>query len=68
MVAELPDEEARDEVAGLLERVQLHPRRFPDAREIPGGEFRDAFGHFCWARYRICPDDIVEVHDIGWMP
>lgn len=65
VMAGLPDDEARAEVAELLQCVREQPRAHPDVREVIGAEVREAFGAWCWVRYAV-HEGAVEVRDIGW--
>lgn len=67
VLAELPDDEARDEVRELLERAQQSPYSYPDVRD-PGSteEIREAWAGFCWLQYRPM-DRAIEVREIGWL-
>ncbi|MFG3256716.1 hypothetical protein [Streptomyces sp. NPDC048172] len=65
VMAGLPDEVAREEIAALLADVRARPRAHPDVREIVGAEVREAFSAFCWVQYAV-RDGAVAIRDIGW--
>ncbi|WP_086706544.1 hypothetical protein [Streptomyces antimycoticus] len=66
VMAQLPTDEARQEVMALVEIARIDPRAWPDVRD-PGSveQIREAFGRRCWIQY-MPHAEAVEVRDIGW--
>jgi hypothetical protein len=66
VMAQLPDDRARQEVMALVEVARMDPRAWPDVRD-PGSveEIREAFGRRCWIQY-MPHAGAIEVRDIGW--
>ncbi|WP_341845976.1 hypothetical protein [Streptomyces curacoi] len=66
VMAQLPNDRARQEVTALAEIARTEPRAWPDARD-PGSvkETREeAFGRRCWIPY-MPHTGAMKVHDIG---
>ncbi|WP_330293399.1 hypothetical protein [Streptomyces sp. NBC_00576] len=59
VMAQLPDDRARQEVMALVKVARLDPRAWPDVRD-PGlaEEIREAFGRQCWIQRDTRGDDI----------
>ncbi|MFJ4633420.1 hypothetical protein [Streptomyces sp. NPDC088847] len=56
VMAQLPDDQARQEVMALVEVARMNPQAWPDVRD-PGSveEIREAFGRRCWIPARSWP-------------
>ncbi|KIE24769.1 hypothetical protein LK08_23170 [Streptomyces sp. MUSC 125] len=67
VMAQLPDDRARQEVMALVEVARMDPRAWPDVRDAGSvEEIREAFGRRCWIHY-MPHAGAIEVRDIGWV-
>ncbi|WP_326768625.1 hypothetical protein OG978_32540 [Streptomyces sp. NBC_01591] len=61
-LAELPDDQARGEVQGVIDEVARDRSSWPAAG---GEEAVDVFGSRCWVTVAAFADGL-EVRDVGW--
>jgi hypothetical protein len=66
VMAQLPDDRARQEVMALVEVARMNRRAWPDVRDSGSvEEIREAFGRRCWIQY-MPHAGAIKVRDIGW--
>lgn len=58
VMAQLPDDQARQEVMALVEVARMDTRAWPDVRDVGSvEEIREAFGRRCWILMADLPLD-----------